>query len=78
MFYHSECPDPDEVNLATKSPDEPTYYATEMFNYVCQGTLVSSSNNQNMCSVSGNAVEWSLSTAAGNLPTCGKAFLRII
>ena len=72
MFYHSECPDPDEVNLATKSPDEPTYYATETFDYVCRGTLILSSSPQNMCSVTGNAVGWSLSTAAGNLPTCGK------
>ena len=53
-------------------PDEATYFATEMFNYVCQGNLVLSPNTPNMCSVSGNAVGWSLSTAAGNLPKCGK------
>ena len=77
MFYHSECPDPDEVNLATKNPVELAYYATETFNYVCRGTLALSPNTPNMCSVSGNAVGWSLSTAAGNLPTCGKAFFYV-
>ena len=74
MFYHLVCPDPDEVNLATKNPDYATYLATEMFNYVCQGTLILSTTNSNTCSVSGNAAVWDLSTSGGNLPTCGKPF----
>ena len=60
-------------------PDEATYFATEMFNYVCQGNLVLSPNTPNMCTatVSGNDGMWSLSTAAGNLPKCGKSIFYV-
>ena len=78
MFYHSECPDPDDVNLATKIPNGP-YYATETFTYDCPGDLVSSSNTPNMCTatVFGDAGMWSLSNAAGNLPKCGKPIFYV-
>ena len=75
MFYCSVCPDPDEVNLATKNPDQTTYFANETFSYVCRGTLVLAPNTPNTCSTSNNARVWDLSKAAGNLPKCGKPFL---